>query len=599
MSMSDYPLYEFDRSDPNLDGVERGLYDEISAEEPWDLVEEFSRLERVSGSEDEKRAAEYLVERLDALGVSHERYDPELWISIPNDASLRTVAPEGESFESAKTVSFSADETITGEVVHVEGDGPQDVDEVLQGALDSVDVDVEGKIVAMEGLLPIEAVSQLEDEGAIGFVGVHPHETEPHEGIATPVWGGIPAPGEEDRVPDVPIVNLSKRDGERLLGLLEDGSVEVELTADVTTDWFECPVVVADVPGKADPEDDDFVLLHGHYDSWHFGVTDNATGDAGLLECARVFNEFSEDLSRDLRVAWWPAHSTGRYGGSTWFADEFANELAENCVAQVDMDSPGTEDATEFEYMVEWMPEANDLAKGAIADVCGKEATETRPARAGDYSFNNLGVTGVYMLSSNIPRAVQEERGYHPVGGCGGNSNAWHLTTDTLDTADPDVLVRDIRVYAITVARLLRETVVPLDHERNVRRHREIIDEYDAAAGDHFDLEPVDEELAALEERVAAFYNAVDQGDVDPATANDVVLRLSRRLTRLNFCTEGQFEHDPATDRPPYPGLEPAADLPERSGDAYGFLKTDLRRKRSAAINELRRARATVEQALD
>ena len=30
------------------------------------------------------------------------------------------------------------------------------------------------------------------------------------------------------------------------------------------------------------------MLLHGHYDSWDVGVGDNATGNATLLEIARV-----------------------------------------------------------------------------------------------------------------------------------------------------------------------------------------------------------------------------------------------------------------------------------------------------------------------
>jgi len=108
---------------------------------------------------------------------------------------------------------------------------------------------------------------------------------------------------------------------------------------------------VAEIEGEADPDNDDFALLHGHYDSWYVGITDNATGDAGLLEAARVFEEHSDELERSLRVAWWPGYSTGRYAGSTWHADEFGQELAKNCVAQVNVDSPSAKDATEYNDM--------------------------------------------------------------------------------------------------------------------------------------------------------------------------------------------------------------------------------------------------------
>ena len=37
--------------------------------------------------------------------------------------------------------------------------------------------------------------------------------------------------------------------------------------------------------------------------------------------------------------------------------------------------------------------------------------------------------------------------GYYPVGGCGANI-AWHTENDTLEIADKDNLMRDLRVYA-------------------------------------------------------------------------------------------------------------------------------------------------------
>jgi hypothetical protein len=304
-------------------------------------------------------------------------------------------------------------------------------------------------------------------------------------------------------------------------------------------------------------------------------------------------------MKRDLWVAFWPAHEGGRYGGSTWFVDEFALELEEDCLAHVNFDSPGAKDATEFDDMIVWMPEADSVCRNAIYDVTGKEAEEFRPRRAGDYSFNNLGLTGMLCLNSSIPKEIREERGYHPVAGGGGNSDAWHLTTNTLDKADPDVLERDIRVYLVILSRLLTPDVVPLDHRRTVARHRKIVDEYGDAAGDHFDFTPVKTELDALEPAVEKFYRAVETGDVDAETANETIRRLSRRLVTVNFTTEGKFVQDPATYRPPYPALEPVTDLPEMSGDEYRFQRTHLKRARNAAVHDIRRARRTAERALD
>jgi hypothetical protein len=589
MSMDDYALY--DREEPNLSGFERTLYDEVSAEEPWALVEEFATLERVSGSADERAAAEYLTGRLDALGIDHERHDPELYVSVPESASLRVTAPTEREFDAVKTVAFSASRTVTGEVVHVEPPEMESGGLALNATFDDLDADVEGKVVLVEAnYLSREMIRDIEDRGALAIVGIQLHPEEPHEGIATPVWGAQPAPGEADRIPDIVVTNVSRTVGEELRDLAADG-IEVEVSASAPRRWAECPLVVADIEGGADP-DDDFVLLHGHYDSWHCGVTDNATGDAGLLELARVFDAHADELRRDLRVAWWPAHSTGRYAGSTWYADEFAEELDERCVAHVNMDSPGARDATEFTDMVCWMSEGDALCRDAIDDVCGKAATENRYKRAGDASFLNIGVTGLFMLSSNIPQAVREARGYHPIGGSGGNSNAWHLSTDTIEKADPDVLVRDVRVYATVLARLLRADVVPLDHRHTVETHRETVAEYDAASD--VDLSRVREELDALADDLEAFYAAVDAGDVDPTTANETVKALSRRLVRVNYVTEGKFEQDPALGRPPYPLLAGVTALSGDDTDEERFRRTHLRRGVNAVVSELKAARAAL-----
>lgn len=592
MSMEEYELYE--RDDPNLEGFERTFYDAVSAEEPWSLVERFAELERVSGSEDEIAAAEYITDRLDALDVPHKRYDPEIWLSIPQSATLRVTAPVRKSFDAVKTVSFSKTGSATGEVVHVESPEMNEGTLALNATFDDLDEDVEGKIVLVEAnYLSREMIADIEDRGAAAIVGIQLHPDEPHEGIATPVWGAVPRPDEQDRVPDIIITNVSKTVGDELRELAAEG-LEVEVSAKAPQKWAECPVVVARIPGERDPTDD-FVLLHGHYDSWWYGVTDNATGDAGMLELARVFNDHRDELKRDLWVAWWPAHSTGRYGGSTWFASEFALDIDERCVAQVNMDSPGAKDATEFTDMVSWMTEGDALCRAAIDDVCGKTAEENRLHRAGDASFNNIGVTGLFMLSSSIPTEVREERGYHPIGGSGGNSNAWHLSTDTLDKADPDVLVRDIRVYGITLARLLRADVVPLDFRDTVDRHRNILAEYQEAAGDHFDLGPVEDDLKALGEALNAFYASVETGEIPAEEANEVLKRIERHLVRVNYVSDGKFQQDPALGRPPYPALAAATELPELSDDEYSFRKVHLERARNAVQHEIRSARKTLQ----
>ncbi len=582
-----------------LTDLERSVAGSISADEPWALLEEFSDLHRVSGTDDEVAAAEYVTDRLSALGVSHRRYDPELYISQPHDARLTT--PD-RSFDPGpvKTVAFAASATVSGPVEYVGSPGEStlgNVEDRPVGHVPYEDVgDLSGTVaLTAAGSLSIRATRVLAEKGAEAVVAIHQHEREPHDGIATPVWGGAPPLAEKDRIPDVPIVNVTRPDGDRLREWAEsDEGLVVELETDLTEDWFACPLVEARIEGGA-ADTDDFVLLHGHYDSWAVGITDNATGDAGLLECARVFEDHADDLERNLRICWWPAHSTGRYAGSTWYADEFAHELADHCVGHVNMDSPGAKDATEYTDMSCWTPEAHPLVAETIDDVADAPYEEHHPHRAGDYSFDNLGVSGLFMLSSNIPEAVREERGYHQVGGCGGNSDAWHLSTDTLEVAGRDELVRDLRVYAVAVCRLLTADVLPLDHARNAARIRERVAEYDAVAGEQFDFSPTLAVLDRLQDDLRAFYDAADRGEIPPRRANETIKRLSRVLTRLNLVERGQFEQDPALSRAPVPRYSPAEQFARLDDeDDRRFLQLQLEREQNDVTYELKQARRSL-----
>lgn len=593
----------YDRDEPNLSELERELYDATEGDEPWSLLESVSGLRRITPSEDELASAEILEAWFDERGVPYERYDPELFLSVPHAAEVR-VPSTGEAWRgsdddfeegqpSVKTLAFSEEGPVEGEAVYLDVSSPESDKGALEGTtLDTAEMDLEGKIVVTDTLTVSKRFFlDLEEAGAAALVAIHPFEDEPLNTTCSPIWGAIPYPEETHLLPEMVYATVARPVGDRLLGLLEEEeTLELEVSADLTESWSTCPLVMAKVTGEADPGNDDFVLLHGHLDSWFYGVTDNATGVAGMAEIARNLHDHRDRLSRDLWVAFWPAHEGGRYGGSSWFVDEFADDLAERCVAHVNLDSPGVEGATEYVSRTKWMAAAHDVCAAAIDDVTGKETNRRRPARAGDYAFNNLGIPGM-SIQSSIPKEVREERNYPPIGGSGGNAEAWHRTTDTIEKADPDVLQRDVRVVTVALTRLLADPTVPLDHRRTVERHRAIVSNYDDAAGDHFDLSPVLAELDALGSAVRSFYYDVDHGEIGANRADETIRRLSNRLVRLNFAEEGRFEQDPAYHRPPYPRLAQATDLPRVEGDEYRFLHKKLTRSRNHVVNELREAR--------
>ena len=135
------------------------------------------------------------------------------------------------------------------------------------------------------------------------------------------------------------------------------------------------------------------------------------------------------------------------------------------------------------------MAENAGFVKGVVKDVTGQDAEGRRPHQSSDFSFNNLGITGFFSSSSRIPKAEIEKRGYYYVMGNGGNLE-WHTDDDLMPVADKDVLLTDIKVYALSVFRLANAKVLPWDWRALLKEFDGTLAKYQAAAGARFDLAP-------------------------------------------------------------------------------------------------------------
>jgi len=560
---------------------ERTVLADISMDVPWALVELFATMLRVHPDE-ANRAADVLVERLRELGVPVQVHEPSLYLSLPVHAEVRA---GGRTLRAKPPAgSYNAPNGVEGQLIHVPAGfavGSEDVfdtyDEASVGRLD-----LEGKIVLTEGFASPANVSALQKQGAVAVIATNPGEAI-HWGTCTPVWG-VPGLDELNQRPAIPAVNVNRADGEALRELASHGE-RVTVVVEMEEGWFRSKLPEVRLEGT---ESDEFVLLHGHYDSWDVGVGDNATGDATMLEVARVLHMHQDRLKRGVRIAWWPGHSTGRYAGSTWYADTFAIDLVERCVAQVNCDSPGCRWATEYKD-VSLTAETEAFAAGVIRDSVGQDLHAERAAQAGDYSFNNLGLSGYFMLLSTMPDDLRAEKGYYGVGGCGGNI-AWHTENDTLEIADREILEKDIRIYLLAIIRNANAEILPLDWRHTVTGFQKTLTHYQHAAGDRADLVPALNEAKHLASVLDRFYSDLGAGNVTPADANEALRKLSRILVPLDYTTGPRFVHDPALTAPPLPDLALAERLGELDADKLPFAQTQLLRGRNRVVAGLREA---------
>jgi N-acetylated-alpha-linked acidic dipeptidase len=578
------------------DVLEREAHAAISTAEADALLKRFSTLVRESGSADERASAEYLIERLWDLGVPVIVHQPELFLSIPERSELTVTAGGRSASIQSRPPAFSlstGDGAVSGEVVYVPSKyaaGTGSLFDVPRAAeTRSGDDPVTGKIVLTEGFSMPGPVHAFEKRGALGQIYVHPGPRI-HEGICTTIWGA-PTAESIERKPRTPVVCVSRPDGERLVA-----EAAAELRATIRTSlregWMRCLLPVVEIAGQDDP--DEFLLVHGHYDSWYEGIGDNATGNAALLELARVLHKLAPRLKRSVRIAWWPGHSTGRYAGSTWYADTFADEIDDRCIAHLNIDSPGCAGATAYEEVM-WMAEAGDLCARAIADAIGRPSRGMRPLRAGDYSFSQIGPTAFYMLLSNIPQEERTRRGYYAVGGCGGNV-AWHTPQDLLDVADLDVLRADLQVYLTTIIRTVNAPLHPFDYRATIAEISAAVRHYRDDAEGLVDLQPVVEDLDALAAEYARWRGEAEArvlvGDThDRRRLNATLRRLARHLVPLNYARGERFDHDPAVKFGPVPRLEAATRLAAAPDDLKPLLVTGLVRERNKVRATLRAAR--------
>jgi len=577
--------------------LEQRLQNECQIDDAWSFVEHAMTSIRLSGSEDEARSVAFLKQRLDAWGIENTVHTPTTFISWPKHATLRVTGDEGFGLM-AKNPSMSIStngEEVEGDLVYVPtAYATAAADFFETGPI--ADIDVRGKVVLTEGF-PFEGkVRELTQRGASATVFVGPGERI-HEGITSSIWGS-PDLDTLDRQVTVPILAINRSEGLRLIELAKRGNVKVAYSTNVETSWRPIKILEATIRGSVLPNEK--ILLHAHLDSWHEGIGDNATGDALLLEVARVLKRIESELARTVKIVWWSGHSHGRYAGSAWYVDEFGIDLAENCVAQINSDSPGCRWATTYNEMM-WTEEARPLAAETVKDVTGIAPTWTRPIRAGDYSFSNLGITGMFMLSSTMTPEHRHELGYYQVGGCGGNI-AWHTEDDVLEIADRENLLRDIRLYATTVLRTANAPIPPFDFRLTVDAFKAVLDGYQATAGDRFDFSRALSELTRLRHDLDAFYESLpDNGSLAVGEAAAVAAtaqqkQLGRLLINVGYAREGHFIQDPAENIPPLPDLAKVKELAASEPGSHQDYAAQITLKRgmNRLINSLRRAREVI-----
>ena len=548
---------------------------------PAEMAQTLAALDydRTSGREGERKGASVLEEKLRAYGIPYARHEMRAYLSWPGPASLEAISPEAIALR-AITHAFAAKtppEGVTAEALFLPRTAEDDQTPLGPAA--------RGRIVIAQGLISPESAWRAQQAGALGLV--HVNDTEIlHEMITTTIWG-TPTATSAVRVPAIPVVSISKSDGDRLRAAAAKGPLKLRIKADVTQGWTTIPLVVAEIKGRSA----DFALVATHLDAWYAGMTDTAGTVASILEMARVLQKHAGELERGVRFAWWPGHSFGRYAGSTWFADRFWGDLDEHCVAYTNLDGSGRRGsqmdrvyAGSWPGIAEWSREYAKVLTGKEPE--GGSASIFRPNRDSDSAFQGLGIPEFEIGVPGPPDG-------HPDVEPSGLIRYWHTANDTLDKIDPKALELDTQYRVAQLFDLLTRPALPLRLGPIVNAYAAAVGELAKAAGTTFDLTSTQTAIADLGV-MAVRLDATKPSDQpgQNAARNGLLVRLTHRLNALLYTKAGRFDQDPAVSLPILPLLAHAADLSSlpKDSDARGFLETELVRGKNAVEATLHEA---------
>ena len=273
----------------------------VSEERAFELLKKMA-FERVSGTGEERRAAEILRGEAASFGVSAE-FDP---FSVEDAdvlrAELEVLSPFHKKYEVTgfKRSADTPDEGLTAGFLYVED------------AAEALLQDARGKIVLTNDVRR-NAYERIVKAGAAGVV------TWSGDFSDDPAHSDLNIcklrPMLTDAFGFLPAVNMRAADA---IDLVRSGAETVRLTVKNRNVTRESRNVVCTIPGtdRADEE----ILLGGHYDSVYFstGVYDNAAGCVVLMELMRYFK--ANPPRRTLKFVFFGSEEQGLLGSKHYAA---------------------------------------------------------------------------------------------------------------------------------------------------------------------------------------------------------------------------------------------------------------------------------------
>jgi len=574
-------ILEENKGDNKMEKLLKEMLNALDVQKSVEHVEWLTRNtpNRLSGGGQDRKAAEYICEKMEEYGLESRMLEFEAYNSHPKYSEVSVVYPENVMLKSLPCahINSTPEDGVEYEVIYL-GSGGED---------DYIGKDVNGKAVLVEvSYAPAtpEKAMLASEHGAAAMICMNWGQPEKElicNRALKAVWGN-PTPENFPTIPQLAGVSVTRKDGEYLRELcLNNEKVMIRMKAVATREWMTLPQPMGILRGTVEPEK--FLLVSAHLDAWDPGVTCNATGDATMLEMARVFGMFKDKIKRSIYFLYWNGHEIAEAAGSTWFQDYFYEDIRENCVGYINIDSTGMLGAVK--YGADASRELYDYASDMITKVLGEDIDINYLAKTGDQSFFGVGVPSIAGRISYSPDVVKKENG--------ATLGYWnHTTEDGIDKMSVENLEKDNRVDVGVLLGLTNAIVLPYNFEKTCEDMASKVALIKKESGNIIDLKGIEDKITVLaqntkilnEMRVQGNRGELDQKTI--AQLNDTLLRLSRSITNAFYTNAEKYSQDSygrTILSKPLPLLYPMIELAkmDRDSDEYKLLYTKMLRNRN------------------
>lgn len=255
---------------------------------------------RNAGSTGERKAAKYIAKEMRKIGlhnVSNNSFEVDCWEF--RDSKLvyykcgkRILYP----LSAFAGVDGTGDSGIRARIVDAGYGRYQDCEKTdVNGAIALIRVDL-----SKEYWLGAPAY-QLELKGALAVIVVM-------EGSQFGNCEEALNSGDCISRPNIPIVNISRENGKKLIEDLKTGGVVGRLSVDCTLSKGISQNITGEIPGK---KEDEFILLGGHYDGYFRAYIDDAFATGAALAMAKAFIDSGYRPQYTVKVI---AHGAEEFG---------------------------------------------------------------------------------------------------------------------------------------------------------------------------------------------------------------------------------------------------------------------------------------------